>query len=87
MQMRVAARKHYDFRNTPGGLNFKSDKTLSPGAVKFNKDKKLIKQELLVTIGRPNIPSKQRQNGSPNSLLSQFDAVAPDSPLHGMMSA
>ena len=86
MRMRVAARKHYDFRNTPGGLNFKSDKTLTPAAKAFNDDKRMIKQELLNTIGRPNIPSKQVQFGSPTNLMSQLDAVSPDSPLHGMMA-
>ena len=35
MKSRVAARKLYDFRNTPGGLNFKSHTTPTPSAEPF----------------------------------------------------
>jgi len=85
---RVAARKLYDFRNTPGGLNFRSDKTPSPAAKSMSDEKKRIKQELLGTIGRPNLPTKQRQGDpklSPSgNLAAQLDAVSTASPLHGM---
>jgi len=88
MEMRVAARRLYDFRNTPGGLNFRSDKTLTPAAKAFSSEKKRIKQELLNTIGRPNLPVKQRQEGGPalaasGNLMAKLDAVAVASPLHG----
>jgi hypothetical protein len=88
-EMRVQARRLYDFRNTPGGLSFKSDKTPTPSAKKFAEEKKRINQELLATIGKPNLPVKRMQNGGPElaasgNLMAQLDAVAPDSPLHGL---
>ena len=88
-EMRVAARRLYDFRNIPGGLSFRSDKTPTPAAKAFAGEKKRIKQELLNTIGKPNLPSKQRQEGGPalapsGNLMAQLDAVAPGSPLHAL---
>ena len=72
----------------PAGLNFRSDKTLTPAAKAFSAEKKRIKSELLATIGRPNLPVKQHQ-GEPKlspsgNLMSQLDAVSTASPLHGM---
>ena len=84
--MRVAARKLYDFRNTPGGLNFKSDKTPTPSAKAFASEKKRIKEDLLKTIGRPNLPTPQRQMelAPSGNLMAQLDAVSTASPLHGL---
>ena len=91
-EMRIAARKLYEFRNTPGGLNFKSDKVPTPAAKAFSSERKRINRDLLKTIGKPNLPSKQRQNGpdggpdlAPSgNLMAKLDAVAPGSPLHGI---
>lgn len=87
--IRVQARRLYDFRNTPGGLHFASDKTPTPSAKAFASEKKRIKQELLATIGKPNLPTKRRQEGGPalaasGNLMAQLDAVAPNSPLNGL---